>query len=61
MLTQDIEDYDRVVLRARSTCDLPAEEATGWCRAMPANEQAGSLARKPLRSSHHHFQLPTQR
>jgi len=56
LMTEDIEDCLRVVLRALQKCDLPAKEVIAWCSAMLGNDRVGFIAEKPLQSLRQHFQ-----
>jgi hypothetical protein len=60
-MTSDIEDCLSVVLKALKKADLPATEASAWCKAMLANDRVGFIAREPLESLSNHFQAATVR
>jgi uncharacterized Zn finger protein len=48
MMTEDIEDCLREVLKTLERSDLPAVEIFAWCKAMLENDRVGFIARKPL-------------
>jgi len=50
LMTDDIADCLKVVLKALAKCDLPTKEIIAWCSAMLANDRAGFIAREPLLS-----------
>jgi hypothetical protein len=50
MMTEDIEDGLKVVLKALEKCDLPAAEIIAWCTAMQEHDRVGFIASKPLES-----------
>jgi len=61
MMTEDIEDGLKVVLKALEKCDLPAVEIIAWCTAMRANDRVGFIADKPLESLRKRFQAAASR
>ena len=61
LMTEDIEDCLKVVLKALRTCDLPAAEVITWCSAMLDNDRVGFIAREPLQSLRNHFQTTAAR
>jgi hypothetical protein len=50
LMSADIEDCLRVVLKALEQCDLPAVEISAWCSAMQANDRVGFIAQESLES-----------
>jgi uncharacterized Zn finger protein len=50
LMTEDIEDCLRVVLKPLEKCDLPAAEIIAWCSAMLEKDRVGFIAREPLQS-----------
>jgi uncharacterized Zn finger protein len=61
LMTDDIEDCLRVVLKALEKCDLPAAEIITWCSAMLTTDRVGFIAREPLRSLRTHLQAAAAR
>lgn len=56
LMTDDIEDCLRVVLKALKGCDLPAAEVIAWCTAMLSNDRVKFIAREELRSLRTQFE-----
>jgi len=54
LMTEDIEDCLRVVLKTLERCDLPAAEIIAWCSAMLDNDRVGFISREPLQSLRNH-------
>jgi hypothetical protein len=50
MMTEDIEECLRVVLKALRKCDLPADEVIAWCVGMAAKDRVGFICDKELRA-----------
>lgn len=61
MMTEDIEDSLKVILKALEKCDLPAGEIIAWCTAMHENDRVGFIASKPLESLRKRFQAAASR
>jgi hypothetical protein len=56
LMTEDIEDCLKVVLKALEKCNLPAAEVIDWCSAMLEEDRLGFIAREPLESLRKRFQ-----
>ncbi|HEV3118954.1 MAG TPA: hypothetical protein VGY58_18015 [Gemmataceae bacterium] len=61
MMTEDIEDCLRVVLKTLEKCDLPAADIIAWCSAMLDTDRVGFIAREPLQSLRKHLQAAAAR
>lgn len=61
MMTEDIEDGLKVVLKALEKCDLPAAEVIAWCTAMREHDRLGFIASKPLEALRKRFQAAASR
>jgi hypothetical protein len=61
MMTADIEDGLKVVLKALEKCDLPAADILAWCTAMREHDRVGFIASKPLESLRKRFQAAASR
>ena len=61
MMTEDIEDCLRGILKTLKQSDLPADEVIAWCSAMRANDRVGFIATEPLESLRSHFQAAAAR
>jgi hypothetical protein len=61
LMTEDIEDCLRVVLKLLEKCDLPAAEIIAWCSAMLENDRVGFIAREPLQSLRKRLQAAAAR
>ena len=61
LMTEDIEDCLRVVLKPLEKCDLPAAEIIAWCSAMLENDRVGFIAREPLQSLRKRLQAAAAR
>jgi hypothetical protein len=60
MMTEDIEDGLKVVLKALEKCDLPPAEILAWCMAMLESDRVRFIARKPLESLRTRFQAASR-
>jgi hypothetical protein len=56
LMTEDIEDCLGVVIKALTSCDLPAADVVAWCSAMLEKDRVGFIAETALRSLRNHFQ-----
>jgi hypothetical protein len=56
LMTGDIEDCLREVLKTLRKCELPTAEVIGWCSAMLGNDRVGFIAREPLEALRGHCQ-----
>jgi hypothetical protein len=61
LMTEDIEDCLKVVLKALEKCNLPAAEVIDWCSAMLEEDRLGFIAREPLESLRKRFQKTAAR
>ena len=61
MMTEDIEDCLRGILKTLKQSDLPADEVIAWCSAMRTNDRVGFIATEPLESLRSHFQAAAAR
>ena len=56
MMTEEIEDCLKVVLKALKKSDLPAAEVITWCSAMLESDRNGFILREPIQALRTHFQ-----
>lgn len=56
LMTDDIADCLRVVLKAIRKCDLPAAEVTTWCAKMLKGDRVGFICDQELRKLRQHFE-----
>ena len=50
LMTEDIEDCLRVVIKALTESQLPAQQVVAWCTAMLNNDRVGLIATKRLQA-----------
>ncbi len=55
LMTQDIEDCLRVVIKSLKKCDLPADKVIAWCSEMLASDRVGFIGEAELRALQNHF------
>ncbi len=55
LMTQDIEDCLKVVIKALKKCDLRADEAIAWCSEMLASDRVGFISQEELQALRDHF------
>ncbi len=56
MMTEEIEDCLRVVLKALRESDLAVPEVITWCSAMLESDRNGFILREPIQALRTHFQ-----
>jgi len=55
LMTHDIEECLKVVIKALGKCKLPTDEAFAWCSAMLENDRVGFICESELKSLRQHF------
>ncbi len=50
LMTDDIEECLKVVIKALKKCDLPSAEVVTWCSAMLKNDRVGFVCEDALRT-----------
>lgn len=56
LMTQDIEDCLRVVIKALKKCDLFPNEVIAWCSAMLEGDRVGCIGKEELQALRDHFE-----
>jgi len=56
MMTDDIEECLKVVMKALKKCDLPAGEVGAWCAEMLKRDRVGCICDQELRALRDQFQ-----
>ncbi len=55
LMTQEIEECLRVVLKALKKCDLPPDEVVAWCAGMIQSDRVGCICDRDLEALRNHF------
>ena len=56
LMTEDIEECLRVVLKALKQCELPPGEGIAWCAEMLKRDRVGFIGTRELRELRQHFE-----
>jgi uncharacterized Zn finger protein len=56
LMTHDIEECVRVVMKALKKCDLPQGEKIAWCAEMLKRDRVGFICNRELQSLRNHFE-----
>ncbi|MHB8867037.1 MAG: hypothetical protein ACYC6N_32140, partial [Pirellulaceae bacterium] len=57
VMSEDIEECLKVVLKALKNCDLPATERSAWCTEMLMNDRVGFICDSELRALRDRFKV----
>ena len=58
LMTDEIEECLRVVVKAAKKSSLPAAEIAAWCKNMIASDRVGFIFDEELRDLQNHFEKP---
>ena len=59
MMTEDVEECLKVVIKALKKCGLPTGEVIAWCSTMLENDRVGFICERELRMLRSQFEAST--